>query len=170
MGVNLSGVSLSDPTLLDFILGEFDRSGARPQDIVFEITETAAVANLSRAARLIHRLREAGCRFALDDFGSGLSSFTYLRNLPVDYLKIDGSFVRAIAQDGVNLAMVEAIRRVAEVMGIRTIAESVESAGVIERIRSIGIDFAQGYHLHVPEGYTKMRANLSRGNVTVAAA
>ena len=157
-GVNLSGVSLSDATLLDFILAEFDRTGVPPDSICFEVTETAAVANLARAVRLMRRLREMGCRFALDDFGSGLSSFTYLRNLPVDYLKIDGSFVRSISEDAVNLAMVEAIRRVGEVMGIRTIAESVESQAVLDCVRGIGIDFAQGFHIHSPESYHAFKA------------
>jgi diguanylate cyclase (GGDEF)-like protein/PAS domain S-box-containing protein len=169
LAINLSGVSLSDPGLLDFVLAELERTGARASDLVFEVTETAAVANLSRAARLIHRLRDEGARFALDDFGSGLSSFSYLRNLPVDYLKIDGSFVRTIAEDGVNLAMVDAIRRVGEVMGIRTIAESVESATVLERVRAIGIDFAQGHHIHSPESYLTLRAALAGGTIAEAA-
>jgi EAL domain-containing protein (putative c-di-GMP-specific phosphodiesterase class I) len=168
-GINLSGVSLSDATLLDFILAELDRTGVPAEALCFEVTETAAVANLARAARLMRRLREMGCRFALDDFGSGLSSFAYLRNLPVDYLKIDGSFVRTIAEDGVNLAMVEAIRRVAEVMGIRTIAESVETEAVLDRVREIGVDFAQGRHIHAPEGYHAWSAGRAGGAIARAA-
>ncbi len=163
--INLSGTSLSDGGLLDFVLEQFDLTGVPPASICLEVTETAAVANLSRAACLMHRLRELGCRFALDDFGSGLSSFTYLRNLPVDYLKIDGSFVRTIAEDSVNLAMVDAIRRVGEVMGIRTIAESVESQAILDRVRDIGVDFAQGRFIHTPESYYEWRASSQQRRV-----
>src|SRR5207344_629008 len=113
-----------------------------------EITETAAISNLRRAARFIERFRNLGCRFALDDFGSGLSSFEYLKTLPVDYLKIEGSFVRGLIDDRIDRAVVDAICRLARAAGARTIAESVESPAIAERARAMGIDFAQGYIIH----------------------
>lgn len=156
--INVSGRSLSDPGLLDFVLGELAATGVPAIHLCFEITETAAVAHLGRAARLMERLRAEGCRFALDDFGCGLSSFTYLKNLPVDYLKIDGSFVRSAVRDPVDRAMVAAIRQLGQTMGIRTIAESIEDAETLACMRAIGVDFAQGRLIHPPEVYGARRA------------
>ena len=127
-----------------------------PGQLCFEITETAAISNLARVARFMQRLRAMGCRFALDDFGSGLSSFAYLKNLPVDYLKIDGMFVKGAASDAIDFAMVESINRVGHVMGMRTIAEFVENAEILARMREIGVDFVQGYHLHQPESFSAL--------------
>ena len=149
--INLSGTSINDPQLLDFLVAEFSRTNVRHDSICFEITETAAIANLARANRFIETLRGLGCRFALDDFGSGLSSFGYLKNLPVDYLKIDGCFVKELAKDPVDYAMVEAINRIGHVMGLKTIAEFVENEDIRTRLRAIGVDFCQGYGIHVPE-------------------
>ncbi len=145
ISINLSGDSLSDPLLLDYLKKQFAAYEVDPRGICFEVTETAAIANLELANTLIRELKGMGCRFSLDDFGSGLSSFTYLKNLPVDYLKIDGSFVRDMARDRIDAAMVEAINNIGHVMGIKTIAEWVENPETLEGLRRIGVDYAQGY-------------------------
>lgn len=149
--VNLSGQSLSDDSFLDYVIAQMRETGVDPRRICFEITETAVIAHLAHAKRFIHSLREQGCHFALDDFGSGLSSFGYLRALPVDYLKIDGQFVRHLSEDPIDHAMVEAINQVGQVMGIKTIAEFVEDQATLEALRRLGVDYGQGYHLHRPE-------------------
>lgn len=148
--INLSGQSLCDPEFLAYVLEELKTSGVAPAQICFEVTETEAVTNLSSAVQLITRIKEAGCRFALDDFGSGMSSFSYLKNMPVDYLKIDGSFVRNIAEDRTDLAMVNSINQVAHIMGIETIAEYVESDAIRVALESLGVDYGQGYALAKP--------------------
>lgn len=150
IAINLSGNSLNDDKLLDFIKDELQSSQVNPQQVCFEITETAAINNLSQASHLIKELKSIGCFFALDDFGSGLSSFTYLKNLPVDYLKIDGSFVTDMSKDNIDYAMVEAINQLGHVMGIGTIAECAESEEVVEQLRKLGVDFAQGYAIGSP--------------------
>ena len=129
----------------------FEETGIDPQRICFEITETAAIANLSNATRMIIELGELGCQFALDDFGSGLSSFAYLKTLPVDYLKIDGLFVKDIAHDPIDRAMVRSINEIGQIMGKATIAEFVESATVFALLREIGVDYAQGYEIGKPQ-------------------
>lgn len=149
--VNLSGASLNDPDFLAFVVSTFKNTQVPCKLICFEITETVAIANMDRAIQFIHTLRAMGCKFALDDFGSGLSSFAYLRNLPVDYLKIDGSFVRGIADDPVNHAMVEAICRVAQVMKLTTVAEFVETEQELSILKTLGVHYGQGYLLHRPE-------------------
>ena len=143
--VNLSGPSMNDDTLHQFIIDQFVDNGIDPARICFEITETAAIRNLPKAQDLMARLKLLGCRFSLDDFGSGLSSFGYLKSLPVDFLKIDGSFIRGIADNPVHRAMVEAIHKVGRVIGIQTIAEFVEDAVTLDVVNNIGIDYAQGY-------------------------
>ena len=148
--INLSGTTLSREWLQRYILDEVERSGVPPRLICFEITETAAIANFDQAARLIHALRRPGFRFALDDFGSGLSSFGYLKNLPVDFLKIDGSLVRNIGEDPVAYSMVSAIHAVGRAMGIETVAEFAATDTVVERLREIGVDHAQGFALGKP--------------------
>lgn len=150
--INLSGISLSDEHLLGFLHQQFARhSQVRPQDICFEITETAAIANLSDAVTLMKELKKMGCCFSLDDFGSGLSSFGYLKNLPVDYLKIDGSFVRDMAHDPIDAAMVQAISDIGHVMGIQTIAEWVENEETLGMLKKMGVDYAQGYLISKPQ-------------------
>jgi len=145
--INLSGQSLSDPELLDYIRAELALSKIAANDVCFEITETAAISNLSAASTLIDELRKIGFRFALDDFGSGLSSFGYLKNLKVDYLKIDGTFIRDIASDTADHAMVRSINQVAHVMGIQTVAEYIENLDISIMATGIGIDYGQGVFL-----------------------
>ncbi|MEN6587224.1 MAG: EAL domain-containing protein [Sulfuricella sp.] len=149
--VNLSGPSLCDDHFLDFIKRQFVLYHVPYDHICFEITETAAISNLSRAMDFIGELRAHGCRFSLDDFGSGLSSFTYLKNMPVDYLKIDGSFVRDMVDDPMDAAMVAAINQVGHVMGLKTIAEFVETDAVLEKLREMGVDFVQGFGIERPK-------------------
>jgi diguanylate cyclase (GGDEF)-like protein/PAS domain S-box-containing protein len=149
--VNLSGQSLGDENFLQHVVDEFDRTGVAAERICFEITETSAIANIGRAKDFISVLKQRGCRFALDDFGSGMSSYSYLKNLDVDYLKIDGAFVKEMARDPVDFAMVESINRIGHVMGIKIIAEFVENETILAKLRDIGVDFAQGYGIHQPE-------------------
>lgn len=148
--INLSGSSISDERILDFLLEQFSITQVIPSKICFEITETAAVANLVRATHFITTLKEMGCSFALDDFGSGMSSFAYLKTLPVDFLKIEGMFVRGIADDPIDFAMVKSINEVAHAMGMRTIAEFVENHEILAKLREIDVDFAQGYGISRP--------------------
>jgi EAL domain-containing protein (putative c-di-GMP-specific phosphodiesterase class I) len=148
--INLSGTSLTDEDFLEFVHKQLEQSTVRAQQICFEITETAAITNLSKAMTFMGALKGRGCRFALDDFGSGLSSFVYLKTLPVDYLKIDGAFVKRIAEDEVDLALVRSINDVAKAMGKCTIAEFVESDAILEKLRAIEVDYAQGYGIGHP--------------------
>ncbi|MEW5249346.1 EAL domain-containing protein [Microbulbifer sp. 2201CG32-9] len=143
--VNISGISLGDETLADYVLSELTSAGVAPARVQFEITETSAIDNLDRALIFIYKLRAAGCSFALDDFGCGASSLAYLRQLPVDYLKIDGSFVRNMLIDEIDSAMVSTVDHLAKCMGVRTIAEFVETPQLQARLRDMGVDFAQGF-------------------------
>ncbi|MDP8963567.1 MAG: EAL domain-containing protein [Cyanobacteriota bacterium] len=152
--INLSGASLNDEQLIDFVRQQLTLHQIPPQMICFEITETVAIANLAQAAQFMRSLKQIGCRFALDDFGSGMSSFAYLKNLPVDYLKIDGGFVKQIVDEPIDLAMVEAINHIGHVMGIQTIAEFVENQTILEKITAIGVDYAQGYSIAHPRPLT----------------
>ncbi len=151
VAVNLSGTSLNDERFLEFLIDELDQYALPAGAMCFEITETAAIANLGNVAYFMRELKSLGCRFALDDFGSGLSSFMYLKTLPVDYLKIDGQFIENVARDPIDRSMVEAISQVGRAMGIQTIAERVESAEVLETLARLGIGFAQGYHIARPK-------------------
>ena len=149
--INLSGASVSDPALVKYIFNQRDSFEISPEKICFEITETAAIANLSNASHLIKTLKTEGFSFALDDFGSGLSSFAYLKNLPVDYLKIDGMFVKDIVNDPLDYTMVKSINEIGHSIGIKTIAEYVENAEILEQLKTIGVDYAQGFYIHKPE-------------------
>ncbi|MEP7312149.1 MAG: EAL domain-containing protein [Pseudomonadota bacterium] len=148
--INLSGQSLGDDKFLPFVIDQFHKSGIDASKICFEITETAAVASFSQANRFIQSLKELGCRFALDDFGTGLSSFGYLKHFPVDFLKIDGSFVRGILHDPIDREMVRSINEIGHLTGKLTIAEFAENAEIIEMLRSLGVDYAQGYGIAQP--------------------
>jgi len=148
--INLSGRSLAEPGFLEFVLGALDRHDVRAGNVCFEITETAAISNLVHARVFMENLRQRGCRFSLDDFGSGLSSFTYLQNLPVDYLKIDGSFVRDIHLDPVHYSIVRSMNDVGHAMHMETIAEFVENSAVMHCLREIGVDYLQGFEYSPP--------------------
>ena len=149
--INLSGASLNDDKLLSFLEAALRQTSIAGDMLCFEITETVAVNNFGRVREVMQTFKQFGCQFALDDFGSGMSSFSYLKNLPVDYLKIDGALVRHIVEDAADYAMVEAINRVGGVLGLQTIAEFVETDAALQRLRDIGVNFAQGYAIHRPE-------------------
>jgi EAL domain-containing protein (putative c-di-GMP-specific phosphodiesterase class I) len=151
LSVNLSGATISDESSADYILELLNRSGVDPRRLQFEITETAAIRQFDRALNLIHRLRAHGCYFALDDFGSGLSSLRYLQEIPVDYLKIDGAFIRKMELSEVDFTMVSTINHLAHIMGIATIAESVENALQLSMLRDLGVDYAQGFFIAMPQ-------------------
>ncbi|HUA88394.1 MAG TPA: PAS domain S-box protein [Steroidobacteraceae bacterium] len=149
LAVNLSGTSLNDESFVEFVLQAVGESAVAAA-LCFEITETAAVTSLSNARFLMSELKARGCKFSLDDFGTGVSSFVYLKSLPVDYLKIDGQFISHITQDAVNRSMVEAVSKVGRALGIATVAECVESEAVLTELKRIGVDYAQGFHLARP--------------------
>lgn len=155
--INLSGQSLGDDRFLDYVIEQLDETGVDTSRVCFEITETAAIANLARAQLFITKLKERGCSFSLDDFGRGLSSFGYLKNFTVDYLKIDGIFVRDIAHDPIDYAMVEAINQVGHIVGIATIAESVENESTLNLLKAMGMDYVQGSQVAEPRPMPKLR-------------
>lgn len=148
--VNLSAMSITDDRFVEFVMAELASSGLDPSLLCFEITETSAVRNLEVASRFMHELRDLGCRFALDDFGAGMSSFSYLSKLPIDYLKIDGGLVSGMTTDRVKRGIVCAINDIAHLMQYRTVAEHVEDAATAEMLRSLGVDYCQGYHFSRP--------------------
>ena len=149
--INLSGGSIDEESFLADVLAELDSSGVSPHSILFEITETAAVANLARAQQFIRTLKARGCRFVLDDFGTGLSSFAYLKNLDVDFLKIDGGFVRDVNESSIERALVESIHQIGQLLGIGTIAESMENDEILATLEQIGVNYVQGYGVARPE-------------------
>ena len=157
IALNLSGASIGDANFLEFVRAQFVRFAIPHSRICFEITETTAVTSLSQATEFMAALREQGCRFALDDFGVGVSSFTYLKHLPVDFVKIDGSFVVDMLQNPVNHAMVEAIHNIGHILGKKTIAESVESLQILDALGAIGVDYAQGFAIARPEVFGQLR-------------
>jgi len=149
--INLSGLSIGDDKFLPFVTEQLQTSGLDAEKICFEITETAAIASYSQANRFIQALKEFGCRFALDDFGTGLSSFGYLKHFPVDYLKIDGSFVKEILHDPIDREMVRSINEIGHLTGKQTIAEFAENEDIIAMLKGMGVDFAQGYGVSEPK-------------------
>ncbi len=160
--INLSAVSLGDEDFYDFLTGELAGSGVPAGRLCFEITETAAIESLPQAHRLMSRLTAQGVRFALDDFGTGMSSYGYLKELPVAFLKIDGKLVKDVVTDPLDLAMVESINQVGHVMGIQTVAEGVASAAVVERLRALGVDYAQGNWISPPRPLEPHRSRPSQ--------
>ncbi|CAN5481866.1 hypothetical protein BH11PSE4_BH11PSE4_03510 [soil metagenome] len=151
--INLSGDSFRDEGFMDYVRTQLRVHGVAPQIVCFEITETSVIANLSNASRFIRSLQEIGCRFSLDDFGCGMSSFAYLKHLPVDYLKIDGGFVKDMLVDPIDRAMVEMICHIGRIMGKLTVAEFVESNEIVDALREIGVDYVQGYAIGRPEPF-----------------
>ena len=149
VAVNLSGTSINDEDFLDFVLTRLNNEHVA-RALCFEITETAAVASLAKATFFMRELKARGCRFALDDFGSGVSSFVYLKTMPVDFLKIDGQFAAHVATDPVDRSMVEAIAKIGRAMQVATIAEKVETEDVLAVLNEIGVDYIQGFHLGEP--------------------
>ena len=149
--VNLSGASINDKSFPDFVRNLLTRYQLPSGLLCFEITETTAISNLTKAAELMHELKGMGCRFALDDFGTGMSSFAYLKYLPVDFLKIAGVFIKDMTTDPMDYAIVDSINRISHILGMRTVAESVEDAATLNRITELGLDFAQGYYVAEPE-------------------
>jgi diguanylate cyclase (GGDEF)-like protein/PAS domain S-box-containing protein len=148
--VNLSGASVGDRGMLEFIEQQLDATGCPAERICFEITETAAVSNLHRAVQMIEALRRRGCRWALDDFGSGMASYRYLSELPVDFIKIDGKIVADILSSPLSWTMVQSIHQIAHVMGARTVGERVENAEILEELERLGVDYGQGFHIERP--------------------
>ena len=148
--LNLSGTSLSDKAFFDFLREQFAEYSLDAEQICFEVTETAAITNLASTVEFIQQLKELGCQFALDDFGAGLSSFSYLKSLPVDYLKIDGGFVRDMLEDPMDAAIVAAVNNIGHVAGLKTVAEFVENTEIMRALGDIGVDYAQGYALARP--------------------
>jgi EAL domain-containing protein (putative c-di-GMP-specific phosphodiesterase class I) len=148
--VNLSGQSLDDDDILEFIEEELEQSGLSAETLCFEITESAAVSNLSKAQIFIDALRERGCKISLDDFGAGLSSFAYLKNFNVDALKIDGNFIRDITKNRISESMVAAITQVAKVMELKTVAEYVENEATRKLLTELGVHYAQGHGIGKP--------------------
>jgi diguanylate cyclase (GGDEF)-like protein/PAS domain S-box-containing protein len=149
--INLSGQSLSQEGFLDFVINQIKQHKVDAKQLCFEITETAVITNLNKARQFMHALRAIGCRFSLDDFGSGMSSFAYLKNLEVDFLKIDGMFVKTIVNNKIDRAMVESINKIGHVMGLKTIAEFAENQETIDMLQEIGVDYAQGYGVKMPK-------------------
>ncbi|WP_151670156.1 ammonium transporter [Nitrincola schmidtii] len=149
--INLSGASIGREDCLTLIRAQLEKHQVPPKNICFEVTETAAIADPANAGRFINELKSLGCQFALDDFGSGLSSFGYLKQLPVDYLKIDGIFIQELANNPIDQAMVASINNIGHIMGLKTIAEFVEDSATLDILRQIGVDYVQGYHIGRPE-------------------
>jgi diguanylate cyclase (GGDEF)-like protein/PAS domain S-box-containing protein len=149
--INVSAQSLGAADFLDFVIEQIERTRVSPRTLCFEITETSAVSELAHVLHFIDMLKSRGCRFALDDFGTGVSSFSYLKTLPVDYLKIDGGFIRNLVTDEIDRAMVEAVHRIGHIMGLRTIAEWVQNDAILEKLREIGVDYGQGYASGEPQ-------------------
>ena len=149
--INLSGPTFEDAAFADFVLDAIERHGVSPRHLCFEITETAAVSNMARAVEFMQRLRAAGCKFSLDDFGSGMASFGYLKNLPVDFIKIDGSFIRNIETDPISYSIVRAVTDIGHQLGLQVIGEWVADERARDLLRGLSVDYAQGFAVHKPE-------------------
>ncbi|WP_281223429.1 ABC transporter substrate binding protein [Photobacterium sanguinicancri] len=160
--INLSGQSMGNRDFVEFLIDRIRHSGIPTEKLCLEITETAAIGNMSEAIQLFTQLKSLGCLISLDDFGSGLSSFGYLKRMPVDIIKIDGMFVRDIAEDEMDFAMVKAINELAKKMGKKTVAEFVENEAILAKLQDLGVDYAQGYLFGKPQPLAKLVAELSQ--------
>jgi len=167
LGINVSATTLNDEQFLDFVLAEISAADLAPGALCFELTEGAAMTGLAAATRFIGELRGRGCRFSLDDFGSGLSSFIFLKNLPVDYLKLDGQFMHNVTRDHIDRSLVEAIARIGESMGIRTVAERVDSAELLARLAEVGVEYAQGHYISAPQPVELLETLLAADSTEV---
>ena len=160
--LNLSGIVFSDPRIVDYVIEQLEVTGVPGSAIVFEVTEQVAIRYIDDASAIMRALIDVGCRFALDDFGSGFSSFNYLKRLPVSYLKIDGSFIENLANDATDLAIVTSIAQIAGALGTETIAEHVPNQETLKILEGIGINFGQGYYLGRPAtSITRKPAHVS---------
>jgi EAL domain-containing protein (putative c-di-GMP-specific phosphodiesterase class I) len=166
--INLSGATFGDDDFVDYVRRQFDIYQVPAGMICFEITETSAIADIPSAKRFIRALKKLGCRFSLDDFGTGMASFSYLKQLPVDFIKIDGGFVTEILNSKIDRAMVEMMVHVAKVMGKKTVAEFVESEEIVKALREIGVDYAQGYAIGKPSPFESMYPLLAGARREVA--
>jgi len=166
--INVSTTTINDEHFLDYVIAEMANGDLSPGALCFELTETTAMTSLAAATHFIHELRKRGCRFSLDDFGSGLSSFLFLKSLPVDYIKLDGSFVHNVAQDAIDRSMVEAITQIARTMGIETIAERVDSADVLNQLAELGVQYAQGHFIASPQPIEVLAALVASAPTTVS--
>jgi EAL domain-containing protein (putative c-di-GMP-specific phosphodiesterase class I) len=166
--INLSGQSLCSPQFVDYLESQLKASKLPCERFCFEVAETSAISNLRPLGEVFSRLRAMGCRFALDDFGSGLSSFGYLKNLKIDYIKIDGGFVRDMINDDMDAAMVQAINQIAHVMGVQTIAEFIETRDIFEQLCRIGVDYGQGHNIATPRPIEELiRGSGHQPNLTL---
>jgi diguanylate cyclase (GGDEF)-like protein/PAS domain S-box-containing protein len=166
--INLSGASVTDTEMVEFVRSQLEQHNLPRHSIGFELTETTAISNLANASQLMHRLKEIGCPMALDDFGSGMASFAYLRGFPIDYLKIDGEFVKDMTTDAVDYEIVVAIHNVGRVMGVKTVAESVENADILAALQAVGVDYAQGFHISRPMPMMDIAYRAPRRHATSA--
>jgi EAL domain-containing protein (putative c-di-GMP-specific phosphodiesterase class I) len=161
--VNLSGKTMTDTRFPDEVKRQLSSAGIDPASLIFEVTETAAVADMEHARKFAQSLARVGCRFALDDFGSGYASFYYLKHLPISYLKIDGEFVRELPDSPADQLIVKALVDVCEGLGIKTVAEFVTDQRTMDIVRELGVDFAQGYHLGKPEPVSALQPSAKAG-------
>ena len=168
VSINICGPAASDPQFHNYVRDLIKETGVPPTSLCFEITESSAIRSLDNAAALVDALGDLGCQFALDDFGSGLSSFNQLRHLKVDYLKIDGSFIHNIDRDPINRAMVESINSIGKKLGKRTVAEFVENDRIRKILQEIDVDYAQGFGLHRPEPLSDIQNHILQTYETTA--
>jgi len=161
LSINLSGGSITDDSFMDYLLEQISEFGVGTSKLCFEITETGTISNLVKAADFVRAFRNIGCKFSIDDFGTGLASHNYLRELPVDYVKIDGTFIKDIDTNRNDYAMTRSINDLAHFLGQKTIAESVENVAIIKKLEEIGVDYLQGWGVGKPKLLTEITADLA---------